>query len=232
MKVRIGVLAILAVALGACDHGVTTISSLKQGRQDVDCSASYLTVNMAGSFKCSQFDLEAADSGGGIFRTFNLIGTASDNTFVNIQGRKSLSSRGFYYNVYEKVSENIQGFNDTTSAAHDWTPVKAVTNARITRFITSDARSCVGFVSAGQPSSGGNGWKSFKRGYFCPGRNGPAFTDDQVGALVARIEIRDKIPTATTAATPALNPSPCASRGDVAGDSELRRQNEGVEGRI
>jgi hypothetical protein len=213
MRLRIGIIAVLAVSLAGCEHGVTTISSLKKGKQDVDCSASYVTINMAGTFKCSQFDLEAADSGGGIFRTFNLMGTASDTTFVNIQARKALSSRGFYYNVYEKVSENIQGFNDTTSAAHDWTPVKSVANARIIRFVTADARSCVGFVSAGQPSSAGNGWKSFKRGYFCPGRNKSTFTDDQVGALVSGIEIRDTIPTPTSVSTPALSPPESSQAG-------------------
>jgi hypothetical protein len=178
-----------ALLFVGCENGVTSISH--HGPQDIDCSESYVAVKAPGSFKCTKLQAVASDDAGrGMFQRFNLSGKTSDGTTVNIQGHVALTNNTYIYGVSSDPLKTIQGFNDWTQAAHNWTSVRTLGSSYVVKFTTERNLDCVGFVSPGQQNS--RGWQSYSRGYICPASGKAAFTDDQVRELLSKIQVLDK----------------------------------------
>jgi hypothetical protein len=188
------VLMILALLLASCGPGTTSVTSWDNKDRDIDCAASYLAFNGPGDFKCSQYGATSSGNnpGVGIFQTFNLLGTAADGTVVNIQGRKSMNDRGYFSSIFDNAQSDLQSFNNLTTAAHGWTPMRRLGSAQMTSFESAANQKCSAFVAPGSPSRSA-GWLSYRRGYFCAPFGKPQFSDAEVTSLIGKIEVRESV---------------------------------------
>ncbi|HEX3498848.1 MAG TPA: hypothetical protein VHT04_05945, partial [Stellaceae bacterium] len=113
----------------------------------------------------------------------------------------------YFTGIFDFMQSELQKFNNVTSAARDWTAIRALRSARVIGFTSAANLQCSAFVAAGSPSRSA-GWLSYRRGYFCSPFGKPQFTDDQVASFIDKIEVRDS----AAATRPSVPTSPTSGQ--------------------